>query len=235
MATPAETSDTDSNDDAAAAPWPGWGELWNRLRDAWSRLGDAWRWLRAPRLRHSIRLFMVTLAVILDVGLLVAGAALVGLAVVVVLAGLDLVAIRYAEGTGPMLGAGLVIAVVGGFALGVAAEGPIGRRVRRVEASDVERALVRAAATLVIGVGMLLLATFLRPFTAELPGPLEVAIDVIQVTGVAGLTAALVVGVPAAWGIRQVGGLPAWLKDLDEALLFVVWAIGAAVVYAVMF
>ncbi len=125
--------------------------------------------------------------------------------------------------------------MVGGFALGVAAEGPIGRRGRLVQASHTARALVRGFALLVIGVGMLALATFLRRFLDELPGPFEVAVDIIQVAGVAGLTAALLVGVPAVWGIRQLVRLPRWLQEIDEPVLFVVWAIGAAVAYSVMF
>ena len=64
----------------------------------------------------------------LDVGLMVLGTILVGLAIALLLAGFGLVDVIPEDlSTVAMLGSSLVIAVVGMFCLGVASEGPVGK------------------------------------------------------------------------------------------------------------
>ena len=113
-----------------------------------------------------------TLGTSFDVGLLVVGTALIGLAAAVLLDGFDVIEIGLTDSTGAMLGSGLVIAVFGAFALGVAVEGPIGYSTRRRGSfTDIEVAIAGALSALIAGLVLFLIAGFVRRFVdAFYPG-----------------------------------------------------------------
>ena len=120
-------------------------------------------------LRHYVSLALGAGGTMLDVGLVVVGTLLLGLAMAVILDGFDLVTIGLGLSTGAMLGSGLVIGIVGGFALGVASEGPLGRG-RRLEGYDgVEVLVARMVAAVVVGLVFLLIRSYLIDPAAELP------------------------------------------------------------------
>src|SRR3990172_9570581 len=103
-----------------------------------------------PETRRLFRLFRRITGTTLDVGLLVVGTALVSLAIVVLLDGFDVLDVGLTRSTGEMLGSGLVIAVFGAFALGVAVEGPI-RALRTRTGSEMEMLLIRAGSLVLVG------------------------------------------------------------------------------------
>lgn len=176
--------------------------------------------------RSLLRLAAHALAGSGDLALMALGAALVALGVVVILDGFGIVDPRnLTDGTGAMLGSALVLAVFGGFALGVAVEGPIRTAIAEDGHPPIYRALFRAigvavvSAVIVVGVG------YLEPLLADLPFPFILAQEALRAVGRAGLTIVLLVGVPVVFLVRQF-----WRdfsEDFELPILFVVWTIGA--------
>ena len=109
---------------------------------------------RAAAKRYAI-LAYGSFGTMLDVGLMVIGSLLVGLAVSVVLAGFGIVNVIQDLSTGAMLASSLVLAVIGLFCLGVAAEGPLGRGQRLVGFKLWEIGLGRIIAIFVVGLFLL--------------------------------------------------------------------------------
>lgn len=164
-----------------------------------------------------------------DVGLLVVGTGLLGLAIAVLLDGFDVVEIGLTDSTGAMLGSGLVIAVFGAFALGVAVEGPIGYSTRRRGSfSDIEVAIAGAIGALLAGLVLFVIANFARQFVDELPQPFDFGVTVIRSAGRAGMTAGLFLGVPALWGVRELWGHNAWIEEVELPIFYAIWATAAA-------
>lgn len=175
--------------------------------------------------RHRLALAWGALGTMLDVALVVIGSALLGLAAAVLLDGFDLVSIGLDLSTGAMLGSSLVIGIVGGFALGVASEGPLGRSRRSVGENENYVLVARFAASLVVGLLLLLVRNLIDGFVVDLPVPFRVAADIIQAAAVAGLTAVPVLAVPLAWWIRSGGFGAAMALDGDIPLMYFVWAV----------
>ena len=170
-----------------------------------------------------------TLGTSFDVGLLVVGTGLVGLAIAVLLDGFDVVEIGLSDSTGSMLGSGLVIAVFGAFALGVAVEGPIGYSSRRRGTfNDIEVAIAGVVGALVAGLVLVLIANYARGFIDELPMAFDFGVTVIHSAGRAGMTAGLFLGVPALWGVRELWGHNAWIEEIELPIFYVIWATAAA-------
>jgi hypothetical protein len=161
----------------------------------------------------------------LDVALVVLGSLLLGLATAVFLDGFELVEIGLDLGTGAMLGSGLVIAIVGGFALGVAAEGPLGRGRRRPDFSEVEILGARMAASAIVGLLILFVRGYLVEPVADLPAPFLVGVDAMRAVGLAGVTAVPLLGVPLAWWVRSGAFGSAFAIDGDVPILYFVWAV----------
>jgi hypothetical protein len=133
------------------------------------------------------------------------------------------------ESTGAMLGSGLVIAVFGAFAIGVAVEGPISYSARRRGThNDLEVAISGALSVVLVGLVIYLLGGYLRRFATDLPLPFDLAVTVIRSTGSAGMTMALFLGIPALWGVRELWGHAAWVEEIELPILYFVWASGAA-------
>ena len=133
-----------------------------------------------------------------------------------------------------MLGSGLVIAVFGAFALGVAVEGPI-RALRPRAGSELEVLLTRAASLLLVGGSLWFVGRFIERYIEELPSTFGIATDVLVATGVAGLTATLLLGAVSLWGLRRLYAGRPWLDQIELPLLYSLWVIGTLIVFNVMF
>lgn len=180
--------------------------------------------------RHYLSLVAGAGGTMLDVALVVLGSVLLGLAVAVLLDGFELVSIGLELSTGAMLGSTLVIGILGGFSLGVAAEGPLGRGRRLRSHAELEVAVARAVTTVLVGAVLLLLGGYLSNLALDLPVPFEIALDGLRAVAVAGMTVVPLVGVPLAWWARSGGLGSAFAADGDIPLLYFVWAIGTMVV-----
>lgn len=175
--------------------------------------------------RHYLGLAFGTLGTMFDVALVVLGSVLLGLAVAVVLDGFDLVTIGLDLSTGGMLGSGLVIGIIGGFALGIASEGPLGRGRRLVGHTEVEIAAGRAIAAVVVALALVVARDLLAGFVTDLPRPFGVAVQSMQAVANAGMTVVPLIGVPLAWWARTGMLGRAAAVDGDIPVLYFVWAI----------
>jgi hypothetical protein len=181
------------------------------------------------QIRRAVGLFFHVAATSLDVALLVLGTGLIGLAAVVVMDGFDLVELGLTAATGEMLGAGLVLAVFGAFALGVAVEGPIGTRHRDPRYSGVTVAALRALSLLAVGALALVAADLAEPAVADLPYPFEVAVAFLRSTGRAGMTVVLILAVPLLWVIQLYERGRFWIVETEAPAMYAIWAVTAAV------
>jgi hypothetical protein len=179
---------------------------------------------RAQMKRYAI-LGYGALGTMLDIGLMVLGSLLVGLAVSVLLAGFNLVNVIQDLSTGAMLGSALVLSVIGLFCLGVAAEGPLGRGRDLVGFKLWEIGAGRIIAALVVGWAFLFVHGLLGDALDGLPLPITTGADGIRAVGVAGLTVVPLVGVPLALVARWYPDGPDWLPSTDVPIMFVVWAV----------
>lgn len=167
-----------------------------------------------------------------DVGLMVLGSMLVGLALAVLIGGFGLVEVITTEelSTGEMLISAIVLAVVGLFCLGVASEGPLGRGRRLVGFTIWEVGIGRTLAVFVAGFISLLLYDFLGGLLLDVPAPLLEGIEGFRVVGVAGMTAMPLLGVPLSLVARSLPDEYGWVRQADLPLLFLVWAVTAMVI-----
>lgn len=168
----------------------------------------------------------------LDVGLMVLGAMLVGLAFAVFLAGFDIVDSSQDLSTGTMLISAIVLAVAGLFCLGVASEGPLGRGRRLVGYQLWEVGIGRMLAVFGVGFGALLLYGLVSRFLDGLPAPIHQGTEAIRAVGITGMTVMPLLGVPLSLLVR---GLPVeyeWINRADVPIMFVVWAISAMTILA---
>lgn len=186
-----------------------------------------------PEVRRLFRLFRRITGTTFDVGLLVVGTALVSLAIVVLLDGFEVLDVGLTKSTGEMLGSGLVIAVFGAFALGVAVEGPI-RALRTRTGSEIEMLLIRVGSLLLVGGILLLVGRFLEQYIDDLPSTFAIANDVLVATGVAGLTATLLLGATTLWGLRRIYADRPWLDLIELPVLYSLWVIGTLIVFNLM-
>ncbi len=170
------------------------------------------------------------LGTMLDVGLMVAGSVLVGLALSVLLAGFDFVATDIELGTGAMMVSSVVLGVAGAFFLGLAAEGPLGRGRRLVGFETWEVGIGRTVAVFVVGLAAYLLHGFLVGALEDLPEPLLKGNQVLRAVGVSGMVAMPLIGVPLTMALRLAPWDWPWLKRADMPIMFVVWAIATFIV-----
>lgn len=161
----------------------------------------------------------------LDVALVVIGSALLGLAMAVLLDGFDLVSIGLGMSTGAMLGSSLVIGIVGGFALGVASEGPLGRSRRSLGLNENHVLLARVLAAVVVGLILMAVRNLIDEYIVELPVPFEIAADIVRAASVAGMTVVPLLAVPLAWWMRSGGFGSALAVDGDIPLMYFIWAV----------
>lgn len=179
--------------------------------------------------RFYLSLGIGAFGTMLDVALVVIGSVFLGLTAAVILDGFDLVTIGLGLSTGAMLGSALVIGILGGFALGVASEGPLGRGRRLAGFTEIQVLAARVVSVLVVGVLAVLLERYARGIVAELPLPFEVAAGALRAVGLAGLTVVPLVAIPLAWWARS-GALGSVLAaDGDIPLMYFVWAVATMI------
>ena len=166
-----------------------------------------------------------SLGTMLDVGLMVIGSLLVGLAASVVLAGFDIVNRIQDLSTGAMLASSVVLAVIGLFCLGVAAEGPLGRGRRLIGFKLWEVGLGRIIAVFVVGLLFLIVHGLVDGAAEGLPLPVTIGVAGIRAVGVAGMTVMPLLGVPVALAARWYPDGPDWLRSTEIPIMFAVWAV----------
>lgn len=165
-----------------------------------------------------------------DVGLMVLGSFLVGLSVAVLIGGFGLAEVMTQElSTGEMLISAIVLAVVGLFCLGVAAEGPLGRGRRLVGFKLWEVGIGRTVAVFLAGLISLLLYDFVGGLLESVPIPIYIGVEGFRVVGVAGMTAMPLLGVPLSLLARAAPDSYAWVRSAEIPLMFVVWTVAAIV------
>ncbi len=166
----------------------------------------------------------------LDVGLMVLGSLLLGLAIAVLLAGFEIVDVVLEEmSSGAMLASALVLGVVGLFCLGVASEGPLGRGRRLVGFQLWEVGVGRALAVVGVGFAALLGHGALTGLLDGLPDPLHQGTEGLRAVAVTGMVAMPIIGVPLSLLMRWVPTRYSWMPILDIPIMFVVWVIAAMV------
>lgn len=170
------------------------------------------------------------LGTMFDVGLMVLGAILIGLAVAVLLAGLGIADLSLDLATGTMLVSAIVLAVSGLFCLGVASEGPLGRGRRLVGFKLWEVGIGRTLAVFGVGFAALLVYGMLGRFLDGLPSPIHQGTEAIRAVAVSGMTVMPLLGVPLSLAARAAPQSMPWLQRMDVPVMFVVWAIAAMVV-----
>lgn len=180
-------------------------------------------------LRNYGRLALGAAGTMLDVGLVVLGSLLLGLAAAVILDGFELVDAGLDLSTGAMLGSGLVIGIVGGFALGIASEGPLGRGRRSLGFGEVEVLVARIVMVLIVSLLMLVAHGYLAELVEDLPVPFEVGVDAVRSVAIAGMTAVPIIGVPIAMWVRSGALGSAVAADGDIPILYFVWAIATMI------
>ncbi len=178
-------------------------------------------------LRYWVSVLLGAVRSMLDISMLVAGCGLVGLAVAVFLDGFGLVEIGLGLSTAGMLGSALVIGVVGAFAFGVSSEGRFGLSGRTEPRTDEHRALARAVAAALIGLGWWLAARRLADFTDQINYPIEVAIRSLGWVGISGMLAVPVIGAGGSYLLSRSLARAGFGRDVELGLIFVVWLLGA--------
>lgn len=179
------------------------------------------------RVKHYSILAYGAIGTMLDVALMVLGGVLAGLSIAVFLAGFDLVDVAGELSTGATLISAVVLAVVGMFCLGLAAEGPLGRGRRLVGFEHWEVGVGRVIASLIVGFGALGLYEVVVGLLAGLPTPLHRGAEAIRAVGVAGTTVVPLLGVPLSIALNMAPTKWQWLRRGDVSLMYVVWALGA--------
>ncbi len=186
---------------------------------------DSWATLR----RYST-LAYGAFGTMADIGLMVFGSLLVGLAVSVLLAGFSIVNVEQDLSTAAMLGSALILAVIGLFALGVASEGPLGRGRRLVGFKIWEVGIGRTLAVLLVGFVGLLVFGALNGRVNALPAPLIQAVDGLRASSIAGMVAMPLIGIPLAILARWYPKGPDWLGRADIPIMFVIWAVATMII-----
>lgn len=168
------------------------------------------------------------LRTMVDVGLLVLGSALLGLALAVLADGLGLVELGLGLSTAGMLGSALVVGVVAAFAFGVSSEGRFGAN-RSFSAPPRMVAVGRAVGGLAVSGVLIWGGGRLADLTVELAYPLRLSAEIVRACGVGGVVASLV-GAPAVWGARRGLDRIDWGPVLELPFLYAVWTLSTLLV-----
>ncbi len=168
---------------------------------------------------QTVQMFGRQLGLAGDLYLSVVGAGLLSLSLVVFLDGFGIIQKELAEGTGTTLGVGLVLAVLGFFALGIASEGPLTGMAYAYP--ELHLAASRAIGVAVVSVLGLVAASILEPAAARVAPPLELAVVVARGAAFGGLVFVLPVAIPAAWWLRR--EFPLTRVGWDRLLFLAAW------------
>lgn len=164
-----------------------------------------------------------------DVGLMVLGTLLIGLAGTVLLVGLDLVSRELDLSTGAMLISSMVLAVVGLFCLGIASEGPLGRGRRLVGFKLWEVGLGRAVAVFLTGLTVIFAYRLVADLLVEVPEPISIGAEGLRTVGLVGMTVMPLVGVPLSIVARWLSSEQRWAGLLELPVMFVVWVVSVMI------
>jgi hypothetical protein len=170
------------------------------------------------------------LRTMIELGLLVVGSGLLGLAAALLLHGFELVTLGLELSTAATLGSSLVIGVVGAFALGLVSEGRLRSSLRVRQYRELEGLAARVAGVLLVAAGLLMLTGRLEQLVAELPVPFEYARLLLHAAGRAGLAVA-VIAEPLSLLLKRGLGRLGWEDDYALPLTFTVWAVAMMALY----
>lgn len=165
------------------------------------------------------------LAVMADMYLTVLGTAIVSLSIVVLLDGFDIIQLGLTNTTGGMLATGLVIAVVGLFMLGIAAEGPL--RAEPIDSPEINLVIARGAALLLVCIGGFWAASALVAVANTLEGPFEYIVSITRAVAIAGVFVVTPFAIPASWALRKF--VPQTSSGWDRLMILAVWFLAAFV------
>lgn len=165
----------------------------------------------------------------LDTGLIVVGTLLVGLGTSILLGGFDIFGSLPDLSTGAMLGSSLILAVVGMFFLGVAAEGPLGRGRQLSGYTIWEVGIGRSISGFLVGFGLLLVHSFVVGVIDDLPEVLARGAEGIHAAAVAGMVVVPLVAVPLSLLIRSLPEEYSWGRRYQIPAVFVVWVIATMI------
>lgn len=172
-----------------------------------------------------------TFRTMLDVAMLAAGSALVGLAVAVFGDTFGLFGIGLVLSTSAALGAALVVGILGAFALGIASEGRYGVADSVREFPIGEVAVGRVLGSVLVGLLLTTITSRTVELVADLSLPIQAAHGLIEAAGTAALIVVPLVGVPIATGAR-VGLVRLGFTDsLDLPILYAIWAIAVLLIF----
>ncbi|GIU92617.1 MAG: hypothetical protein KatS3mg011_1523 [Acidimicrobiia bacterium] len=175
------------------------------------------------RVGEYVELGLYGARTMIDLGMLVVGSALLGLAAAVVGDGLGLIRIGLGLSIGALLGSALVIAVVAAFAFGVASEGSFGAN-RSLLGPPREVAVARFVGGLAVSTFLAWAGNRLSGLVADLAYPLSVGAEVLRASGVGGVFTSLLV-VPAVWAIRRGLDRLEWGPVLELPVIYVGWVV----------
>ena len=181
--------------------------------------------------RYYTRLAAGTFRTALDVGMLVIGSGIIGLALAVLLDGLGVVDLELDLTTGSFLASLLVITVLGAFALGVASEGRYGAAESVADYPHGEVLVGRAVGSVLIGALFAVAASQLRAFVTDLPLPFHAALEVLRSAGIAGLIVVPLVAVPLAWWLRHGLERIGFGERLELPAIYAVWVIATLILF----
>jgi hypothetical protein len=166
-----------------------------------------------------------------DVGLMVLGSLLVGLALAVLIGGFGLADVTVEDlSTGEMLISAIVLAVVGLFCLGVASEGPLGRGRRLVGFKIWEVGIGRTLAVFGAGFVAILLYGLIGNLLEAVPSPIWKGTEGFRAVGIAGMAVMPLLGVPLSLLIRSIPERYKWARQADIPVMFLVWAIATMII-----
>jgi hypothetical protein len=179
-------------------------------------------------LKHYGTLAYGAIGTMLDAGLVVVGTLFVSLGVATLVGGFGLVG-QIEMSTGAFLASALIVGIVGLFALGVAAEGPLGRGRRLVGYNIWEVGIARAIASFLVGFGFLVLQGFLVGFLDDLPAVVQRGAEGLHAAAVAGMIAVPLIGVPLSILLRSMSDGDSWAQRLEYPSIFIVWVVATMV------
>lgn len=165
------------------------------------------------------------LSVMADMYLTVLGTAIVALSIVVLLDGFDIVQLGLTNTTGGTLVTGFVIAVVGLFMLGIAAEGPL--RAQSLDSPEISLVIARVVALLLVCIGGFWAASALVAVADTLEGPFEYIVSITRAVAISGVFVVAPFAIPASWALRKF--VPKASSGWDRLMILTVWFFAAFV------
>jgi hypothetical protein len=197
--------------------------LWDYIPPFFRRGSELWRW---------VSMVFFNAFTILGIGLLVAGTGLVGAGIAILLSGFGVVDVGLTPDLGTSLAVGLVVGLIGAFAIGLAVEGPIGYRARQFEMRSWEVAIT-AIPPFFISIWVAnRMAALADRLLADFPDGFVVISSQLEAVAAAAPRWPLLVGVAALFLIHQfvVPRFPN-LEYQVHGIIYVVWLLTALAEY----